>query len=502
MAVGGVFLVPGVTAFLLAMVAASVSAIVTAALSRLLLVYGLPVMAAPFLLTTLTLLAALRLRVTMAPPTLLLEQPGLPEVNFERARLARTRLGALDSVPLLAPFYGAWQVYQGFDGPHTHKNRWRFALDFHRIEDGTSYAKDGTRLADFYCFGLPVLSPVFGTVAETKSDLPDNAPGEMDLRNNWGNYVIVQTDAGLFVLLAHLKQNSVRVGRGERVTPETVVAASGSSGRSPQPHLHLQVQQHQSLGSSTLPFHLVSTLTSSDSEPPRFRLVARPSEGDSVRRADEDPGLAAALQLPVGRTLTYALESADGVRDERQLAVDVSLLGQMRLRADNGASAAFEKLNSTLAFYDRQGKRDELLDLWLLALGVSPLSATASQWEDAPPARLLPMSFWQRLLLAITRPLGAGIDSRYSRVWNEQQSVWEQRGEHRLRTARRTLHAKTLAVLDPASGCITLTLQSGGRCSRAELIRVGQVADRGIPRWEARVEPESNDLHETKGGAS
>lgn len=95
MAVGGIYSVPGIGSFSLAMLAAACAAIVTAALSRLFLVYGLPVMAAPFLLTTLTILAALRLRQSTAAPILLLEQPGLPETNFERARLARTRLGSL-----------------------------------------------------------------------------------------------------------------------------------------------------------------------------------------------------------------------------------------------------------------------------------------------------------------------------------------------------------------------------------------------------------------------
>ena len=40
----------------------------------------------------------------------------------------------LSWLTLLPPFLGQWQVYQGFDGPHTHKDQWRFALDFHRLE--------------------------------------------------------------------------------------------------------------------------------------------------------------------------------------------------------------------------------------------------------------------------------------------------------------------------------------------------------------------------------
>jgi urea transporter len=489
MAIGGVFLVPSLAAFFLALAASCASAVVTAALSRLFIVYSLPVMAAPFLLTTLTVLAALRLRVTTAPPTLLLDQPGLPEANYERARLARTRLGSLDSVPVLPPFFGSWQIYQGFDGEHTHKSRWRYALDFYRIDDGKSFTRDGTRLTDYLCFGLPVLSPAYGLVAACKSDLPDNPPGTLDARNNWGNFVIIQADSGVFVLLAHLQQNSVRVRRGERVTPETVVAACGSSGRSPQPHLHLQVQQHASLGSGTLPFHLVSTLTERGRETPRFKLIARPSEGDSVRRAEEDFQLAAALQLPVGRTLTYLVTSPDGSAYEDELHVDVSLLGQMRIRSTSGASAAFEHQNAALAFYDRQGRQDELLDLWCLALGLTPLAASASHWDDAPPARLLPTNYVQRLLLSVTRPLGTGIESHYQRTKLEDEDTWEQRGDHRLRVGRRNLYVTTQAILSASSGCVRLTMDCCGRAWRADLTSLAQIADQGIPRWVTAIGP-------------
>ena len=486
MAIGGVFLVPSLPAFFLAMAAASASAVVTAALSRLFIVYNLPVMAAPFLLTTLTVLAALRLRVTTSPPTLLLDQPGLPEANYERARLARARLGSPDSVPLLAPFFGDWQVYQGFDGDHTHRSRWRYALDFYRIAGGKSFVQSGARLHDYLCFGLPVVSPAYGTVVACKNDLPDNTPGELELRNNWGNFVILQTDSGVFVLLAHLQHQSVRVRRGERVTPDTVLASCGNSGRSAQPHLHLQVQRHASLGSSTLPFHLVSGIVERAEQAPQFRLVANPAEGDGVRRADEHPQLAAALQLPVGRTLTYFVTGPDGIGGERDLRIDVSLLGQMRIRTHGGASAAFEHQNATLAFYDRRGRPDPLLDLWYLGVGLTPLSSSAMAWEDAPPASLMPMTYGERLMLTLMHPLGAGIESHYERLRVADQDVWEQNGEHRLMLGRRTIRATTQAILS-ASGCVRLTMQCGERSWRAELIRVGQIADRGIPRWSTHV---------------
>jgi len=494
MALGGVFAVPSLPALIVALSGAAASAVVTGALSELLLVYGLPVMALPFLLTTLTLLAALRLRVSASPPTLLLEQPDLPERNFERARLARARLGSLGSVPLLAPFMGEWQIYQGFDGEHTHKDQWRYALDFHRIEDGQSAAGDGSALEDYYCYGLPVLSPAYGLLVAIEDKLPDNVPGEVDLKNNWGNYVVIRTDAGLYVLLAHLKQSSVRVKEGERVTPATQIALCGNSGRSPQPHMHLQVQRHSRLGGATVPFHLVSVLVRRDDGAPAYQLVAEPSEGDSVQRAEEDRRLASALHLPVGRTLKYRLSGSDGSSSERILRVEASFAGELRLVSDTGASAAFEQRNGALGFYDRLGPADRLLDTWLLALGLTPLSSLAVSWRDAPPAAVIPLGPWARVRLALSRPLGAGIASTYEREWSEDSARWSQLGTHELKTSTIRRRATTAAVLEPGTGCIQLHLEHADGSLRADLLAIGQLADRGIPAWEQPVSSGETEL--------
>jgi urea transporter len=497
MALGGIFAVPSVAALAFALLGAAASAVVTGAMSRFLLVYGLPVMALPFLMTTLTLLAAMRLRQSAAAPVLLLETPGLPENNYERARLARYRLGALDSVPLLPPFVGEWQVYQGFDGQHTHKDQWRFALDFHRLESGQAFTGEGTRLEDFHCFGLPIFSPAYGTVALVQDSLADNAPGELDLANNWGNHVLIQTDSGLYVLLAHLQQFSVKIREGERVTPKSLLASCGSSGRSPQPHLHLQVQRHAGLGGHTVPFHLVSAIVRRPEAPPHFQLVARVGEGDSVERAEEDRMLASTVQLPAGRFLKYRFRSRDGKPSERSLTVEITLYGQFRVVTERGASAAFEQRNGTLAFFDRQGPEDEFLDLWLLALGLTPLSATPMNWQDSPSARLLPVPWMARALIHLTHPLGVGLESRYERSAVEEGSgAWRQNGSHQLRLWGKTWRATSTVLLDAERGCAEIGLEHDGERVEAELIALGQIADRGIPAWERTAAPSAAGLTE------
>ncbi|WP_286929582.1 MULTISPECIES: M23 family metallopeptidase [Aeromicrobium] len=57
-----------------------------------------------------------------------------------------------------------------------------------------------------------------------------------------GNHVVIAMgDGGPFVLLAHLRQGSVRVAVGDEVVEGRAVGACGNSGNSTQPHVHLQV---------------------------------------------------------------------------------------------------------------------------------------------------------------------------------------------------------------------------------------------------------------------
>ncbi len=56
-----------------------------------------------------------------------------------------------------------------------------------------------------------------------------------------GNHLVIQmAEAGPFVLLAHLRHRSARVGLGDYVETGQPVAECGNSGNSVQPHLHLQ----------------------------------------------------------------------------------------------------------------------------------------------------------------------------------------------------------------------------------------------------------------------
>ncbi|HAT49472.1 MAG TPA: urea transporter, partial [Alphaproteobacteria bacterium] len=164
------------------------------------------------------------------------------------------------SVGLRPPFLGTWQVYQGWDGPHTHQGLWRHGLDFHKIQGGSAHHGDGRQLTDYHCFGAAICSPVTGTVSACRDDLPDNPPGQIDSEHCWGNFLLIALTDGHHVLLSHIQQGSLTIGVNAFVVVGQILARCGNSGRSPQPHIHLHVQQGPWLGNPTRPFHLANVI--------------------------------------------------------------------------------------------------------------------------------------------------------------------------------------------------------------------------------------------------
>ena len=61
------------------------------------------------------------------------------------------------------------------------------------------------------------------------------------VRGTDGNYIIIDHGNGEYSVMDHLKKNSIRVKRNERVNQGQVIAQVGQSGLSTEPHLHFEV---------------------------------------------------------------------------------------------------------------------------------------------------------------------------------------------------------------------------------------------------------------------
>ena len=165
------------------------------------------------------------------------------------------------------PLKGTWYVSNGTNPSGTH--RWgiaqEFAYDLVKVDaDGISGKGDETRPESYYAYGQEVLASADGTVYEVRDGVDDTPMAQFadsdpsvvmkrlteyqtSLRRQYGamgssgNYVILDHGNNEYSVMVHLKKNSLRVKRGERVKQGHVIAQVGQSGLSTEPHLHFEV---------------------------------------------------------------------------------------------------------------------------------------------------------------------------------------------------------------------------------------------------------------------
>ncbi len=395
LAVGSVFVIPSAASYGWALASVPVTVLALAALSAGLAGLGLPPLSLPYCAVALLFLYVLLLR----------ERPGAgagglvltpiqrysPERNLYAYSTDRTRLAHQGAVALTLPFLGAWTCTQGYaDGGPTHLGDWSAALDFALADaDGRTYQGLGLHLSDYYAYNKPVLAPADGVVEEVIQHIEDNAIGEVNLAQNWGNTVVLRHAPGLFTQLSHLRAHSVPVRVGDQVRRGDIIGTCGSSGRSPEPHLHFQVQATPYVGSRTLPYPLayfvaekaaataslpptttaaaqkqerfqlpaISSLARKTSAPkrmsevsdapsetldtlsrtaaaPRLRHFAVPVAGETVRPPAFHRTLSQALRLPPGYALAVREAAAPGAPAQRwEVFTDAYNLRYLRCQA-------------------------------------------------------------------------------------------------------------------------------------------------------------------------
>jgi hypothetical protein len=172
------------------------------------------------------------------------------------------------------PFEGRWLVQNSparrVPSHGTDLMGERYGIDFVAVDERrrTADRRDWRTLLStepaerFLAFGRPILAPADGVVVNAHDDeldhdgrrsqltlLPYAFGQSARLRHGVaaiaGNHVIIALPpTGTFILLAHLKAGSIRVGVGDYVTVGQQVANCGNSGNSTQPHLHLQAMDN------------------------------------------------------------------------------------------------------------------------------------------------------------------------------------------------------------------------------------------------------------------
>lgn len=158
--------------------------------------------------------------------------------------------GYEDKAKLKLPFNGEWLVYQGgrnaFLNPYATSDDQRFGLDFAYLKNGRLFSGAGglgSKNTDYYCFGQPILAPADGTVTKAEAGYDDDPPGKPSGDPSDGNIIVISHGEGESSMMNHLKQNSLKVKRGDKVKAGEVIAECGNSGAGPVPHLHYQFER-------------------------------------------------------------------------------------------------------------------------------------------------------------------------------------------------------------------------------------------------------------------
>lgn len=255
-AIGGYFFVPSVSSYLFTVILTPLVALITVSFYNLFSVFQLPVYSLPFNMVVLLFIYAVKMRIY--PSGGLSEvyiQRHSPEENLYTHLVSKNRFRYIYHLPLKLPFWGEWTVSQGHDGEYTHKDEYRHAWDFVITDkNGSQFKNEGNVLSDYYCFEKAVLAPADGVVSDIQDGIADNVVGKENLVNNWGNTIVIKHTDIFYSKLSHLKEQSIKVKKGDHVKTGDIIAACGNSGRSPYPHLHFQLQATPYIGSKTIDY--------------------------------------------------------------------------------------------------------------------------------------------------------------------------------------------------------------------------------------------------------
>lgn len=404
---GSFFQVPKLRSYLLALASIPVVFLLINALTKLLGVFDLPVISLPFCFASLLFIRFLVFSKSKLFPV---SQTYSPEINLYQHANSSGRLNDLKYFDIKLPFLGEWFVTQGYNGGITHKSEWGQALDFViRDEENKTYKGTGTVPEHYLCYGKPVLACGNGVVEEVVDNIHDNAIGDVNLQHNWGNCIVIKHTNGLYSKVSHLQPGSAKVQAGDYVEQGDIIGLCGNSGRSPEPHLHFQVQSTPYIGSKTLSYPFSSFLDN-DEDLQTARFHDTPAEGHSVKRLVLNDVLRRSFDFRPG----YVALLVTGKKTET-IEVQVDELNTLSLFSKETSSRAYFINNGTSHYFTAfEGSRTSILYLFYLA-AYKVTFANDVEVSDSFPFYLEPLS-GLTVLQDVVAPFYQFVQLRYQSI--------------------------------------------------------------------------------------
>lgn len=372
-AIGGYFIVPSTRSMLWVLVLTPVVAITLSSTGVLFSYLQLSVYSLPFNIVVISFLYTLKLREKNYDKIVtVLHQLNSPELHAYSNLNYRKRFSNMPVISMKLPFWGNWKVTQGWNGEITHKDDWRHAWDFEIVdENGSTYEGAGDKLSDYYCYNKPIVAPADGIIVEIESNIEDNSVGKVNLKNNWGNSIIIKHDDRHYSQLSHLKKDSVKVVIGQHVKQGEIIANLGNSGRSPYPHLHFQFQKEPKIGSPTIDYPFSSLIVKSKNS--KIETVCIPRKGDVVSNLQKNQLLVDTFSFTPGTKIKFQVDGDNEEYVEWKSEID-DFNNTYLICSKTGDKAWFNSIGDVLYFTYYEGNRKSLLFYFYLAVFKLPLT--------------------------------------------------------------------------------------------------------------------------------
>ncbi len=358
-ALGGFFLIPSRNSYLWMILVIPFVAILTISLNTVFMQFRIPIYALPFNIVVLLFLYSLKFREKYSYRlSEVYFQHNSPEKNLYIFLNNKERFRYKLFTPIKLPFFGTWQVSQAHDGEFTHKGSYRHAWDFIIVNnEGKQFRNGGDFPEDYYCYNKPVVAPEDGVVEEIVDGIDDNVIGQPNLKDNWGNTIIIKHKNWVYSKLSHLKKGSFKVKKGDEVKYGEIIANCGNSGRSPYPHLHFQIQQNPFIGSETLDYPLNNFIVH-DKNSFLLKTHSRPEKEQLVSNIETSDLLVSALNFVPGQILEFK----SGEDTDINWEVKVNEFNQSYLQCSRTKAKAFFENDKNLFYftYFEGNKKSEL----------------------------------------------------------------------------------------------------------------------------------------------
>jgi len=417
-AVGGFFVIPSFSSYLSVMVLSFLNVFLTLFLNYVFFaIFTTPSYSLPFvLLTNLFIFLLPSFSKLELYPTIYQEYK--PEHNLYRHRNIWKRFhNVFQYYPLQLPVMGKWKIAQGYNGPHTHKDQYQFALDFVVEDDGKTYQGSGQQLEDYFCYGQWVIAPGDGIVVTLENNVSDNRIGEVNALQNWGNTIVIKHTEGLYSQLSHLLAGSSLVRVGDFVYRGQVIARVGNSGRSPEPHLHFQVQPYPAIGSKPMPYPF-ARYKKIIGEKEELRFYDIPEENDVVENVY--PSINTAFSFKPGMEFTIKINE-----EVFPISVYVDAYNQTYLYCHKTSSFLYVYTDYFRHYFTHYvgNKKSPLYTLYLACFTVELSFLPSILIEDEIPLHKV-FSPLRLLLVDLVAPFGLPLRAQFNSAYSFEENKY------------------------------------------------------------------------------